>query len=132
LEANGTIYAYALNHSTGGFTRIATIASSFTGVMDLRFDRDTNDLWAVCDDTCQGRSAVLRIDGTGRFIVQSVFERPGQMPNLNNEGFTIAPVTECVNNRRQAFWSDDSETGGHAIRRGTVTCAGITSTMSLN
>ncbi len=37
---NGTIYAYALNLSSGGFTRIATITSGFPGVMDLEFEPD--------------------------------------------------------------------------------------------
>jgi hypothetical protein len=32
LEDNATIYAYALNQSTGGFTRVATIASGFSAV----------------------------------------------------------------------------------------------------
>src|SRR5262249_21665031 len=47
LEANGVIYAYALNQAGTSFNRIATITSGFTGVMDLEFDRDLNDLWAV-------------------------------------------------------------------------------------
>jgi hypothetical protein len=124
LEANGMIYAYALDHAGGGFTRIATIASGLAGVMDLHFDRDFNDLWAVCDDTCLGRSAVLRTDAvTGRFVAARFFERPSLMPNLNNEGFAMAPITECATDRRPAFWADDSETGGHAIRRGSLTCS---------
>jgi hypothetical protein len=44
------------------------------------------------------------------------------MPNLNNEGFALTPLIECVADRRPAFWPDDSETGGHAIRRGALTC----------
>lgn len=44
---------------------------------------------------------------------------------LNNEGFTIAPLAECVNGFRPACWSDDSETGGHSIRQGTVSCGPI-------
>jgi hypothetical protein len=115
--------AYALDHASGGFSRVATIASGFPGVMALEFDRDLNDLWAVCDDGCQGRSAVLRIDpATGTFAVARVFERPGEMPNLNNEGFAVAPTAECLSNRRPAYWADDSETGGHAVRRGTLPC----------
>ena len=51
VEANGTIYAYALNHATSAFVRIATVTTGLAGVMDLQFDRETNDLWAVCDDT---------------------------------------------------------------------------------
>jgi hypothetical protein len=125
LEATGGIYVYALNHANGTFTRIATIASGFPGVMDLHFDRELgmNNLWAVCDDTCSGRSAVLHIGvGTGKFVVTQTFDRPAGMPNLNNEGFAIAPLMECVADQRPAFWADDSETGGHAVRKSTLTC----------
>jgi len=122
LEANGIIYAYALDQAGTVFNRVATIMSGQTGVMDLTFDRDLNDLWAVCDDTCQGRSVVLRIDATGRFKPARQFDRPTGMPNLNNEGFAIAPATQCVGNVKPVFWSDDSETGGHSIRSGTLTC----------
>ena len=90
-----------------------------------KFDRDLNDLWAVCDNTCAGRSAVLRIDsGSGKFVVSSVYERPASMPDINNEGFAIAPETECVGDRKPAFWADDSDTGGNSIRRGNLPCAG--------
>jgi len=110
LEANGVVYAYALDHAGGGFTRVATIASGLAGVMDLQFDRDLNDLWAVCDDTCLGRSAVLRIDPvSGKFGVSFLFDRPGSMPNLNNEGFAIAAATECVGNRKPVFWADERD-----------------------
>jgi len=122
LEATGAIYAYALDHNANTFTRIATISTGLVSVMDLYFDGDLGDFWAVCDDTCQGRSAVLRIDGTGKFTAARRFERPSSMPNVNNEGFTIAPVTTCSGGTRQAFWADDSNTDGHAIRSGTVTC----------
>jgi hypothetical protein len=123
LEANGVVYAYALNHVTGGFTRVATIATGFPGVMDLHFDREHEHLWAVCDDTCLGRSAVLRIDpNTGMFGVTHSFARPTGMPNVNNEGLAVAPLAECLANRRPVFWADDSETGGHAIRSSTLTC----------
>jgi Ca2+-binding RTX toxin-like protein len=123
VEANGTIYAYALSHADGSFTRIATIASGFVGVMGLEFDRDRNEFWAVCDDGCGGRSVMLAIDpATGKFAVTHVFERPAAMPNLNNEGFAIAGEAECTGNRKPAFWADDSGTGGNAIRRGTLPC----------
>lgn len=128
LEANGNIYVYALDHSgNGAFNRIATISTGFPAVMDLQFDSHLGDLWAICDDTCHGISAVLRIDATGKFVVASVFQRPGPgtpngMPDLNNEGFAITPGSECVNNARPVFWTDDSATGGHSIRSGTLTC----------
>ena len=127
LETNGNIYAYALDQTpgSGAFNRIATISTGFPGVMDLQFDRYLSDFWAICDDTCQGRSVVMRIDGTGRFVVAGAFQRPGAMPNLNNEGFAITPEDECVSGFRPVFWSDDSATDGHALRGGTLSCSPI-------
>jgi hypothetical protein len=128
LEANGTIYAYALNHVTNGFTRVATISSGFVGVMDLSFDDELTQLWAVCDDGCAGRSALLGIDTgvasptRGQFVVRVRYERPTGMPNINNEGFTVARQIECVGGRKPAYWADDNGTGGVALRRGTVSC----------
>jgi hypothetical protein len=128
LEANGTIYAYALNHVTSGFTRVATIVSGYTGVMDLTFDDELQQLWAICDDTCGGRSAILRVDTAhgsptlGRFVVAQRYERPTGMPNINNEGFAVGRQAECVSGRKPAYWADDNQTGTFALRRGTVPC----------
>jgi hypothetical protein len=44
------------------------------------------------------------------------------MANLNNEGFAFVPNSECSANRKTVFWSDDSETGGHAIRAASMPC----------
>lgn len=120
LEATGGVYAYALNDD-GTFARIATIDSGFPSVMALEFDSELGDLWAVCDDGCQGRSSILRIDG-GAFTVAESFERPTAMPNINNEGFTITPLVECVAGVRPVLWTDDSDTDGHSFREGTITC----------
>ena len=128
VEQNGRIYAYALNHANGSFTRVASFASGFAGVMGLEFDRELNQLWAVCDDGCSGRSAVFEIDARagsatiGRFVATRLFNRPTGMSNLNNEGFAIAPHSECVANAKPVFWADDAATSGHALRRGTVSC----------
>ena len=90
--------------------------------MGLEFDRELNDLWAVCDNTCNGRSVVFGINTQGRFVVTHLFERPANMGNLNNEGFAFAPLVECSSNTRPAFWSDDADTGGNSLRRGALTC----------
>jgi hypothetical protein len=47
VETNGMIAGYALR-SGGAFNRILTITSGLPSVMDLHFDRETHDLWAVC------------------------------------------------------------------------------------
>ncbi len=128
LEANGMIYAYALNHVTNGFTRVATISSGFAAVMDLQFDRELNYLWAICDDGCGGQSATLEVNTTvgsptkGRFQITHVFARSASMPNLNNEGFALATQSTCVAGFKPVFWSDDGETGGHSIRQASLPC----------
>lgn len=122
LEANGTIYAYALNQTGGGYTRVATIPSGFSAVMDLEFEPETGHLWAACDDTCKGRTATLAIDAQGKFSATAVYDRPSGMSNYNNEGFAIAPQSTCSAGRRPVIWSDDSNDDNHALRAGTLPC----------
>jgi len=129
VEATGMIYAYALNHANSSFVRVASIASGFAGVMGLEFDAELGILWATCDDGCGGQAALLEIDDTpgapteGRFVVTTFLARPGGMPNVNNEGFALTPLVECVGGVRPVLWADDNETGGNALRRGGLTCS---------
>ncbi len=127
LENNGKIYAYALN-SDSTFVRVATIDSGHTKIMDLSFDWDSGALWAYCDNNCSNRSHLLGIDKTvgsttfGKFIVRKGYSRPSSMSNINNEGIAMAPAAECVANTKSFFWVDDSETSGHALRKGKIPC----------
>jgi hypothetical protein len=125
IEATGNIYGYALNHATGAFTRITTVASGNTGVMGLEFDRDNNVLWSYCDNTCGNRASVLRVGAGGTFEIQRFYARPAGLPDSNNEGIAIAPESECVGGRKSFFWSDDSNFGAHALRRGNIVCGAL-------
>jgi len=129
VEGTGGIYAYVLNHANSTFTRIATISTGFpAGVMALEYDPSTRYLWAVCDDTCGGLLGLLEVDTTvgsatrGRFKAPRTYARPASMPNLNNEGFALAPASACSAGRRPAFWSDDAETDGQSLRRASMQC----------
>lgn len=128
VEGNGNVYAYALDHVSGGFTRVASFAGGLNGAMDVNFDAELGQLWVVCDDTCQGRTAIHRIDTQvgsatrGRFVVTTRFERPTGLPNTNNEGFTFAPLSACVGGQRAVIWADDNQLGGFALRQGSLTC----------
>lgn len=124
VEATGTVYAYSLDHVSGGFTRVATFDSGFPQIMELTFDVELGQLWAVCDNGCEGRSTVHRLVG-GRFTIAARYERPSGMPNVNNEGFAVAPQRTCVGGRKAAWWADDSNTGSVALRSGTVTCSPV-------
>ena len=129
VEANGIIYAYALNHATNSATRVATIVTGFPGVMGMEYDRDTGYLWATCDDGCGNTTGVLQIDVSvgsltrGRFLAPRRYARPSTLPNINNEGFAFAPQSACMAGRKSVFWADDSETAGHSIRSATIPCA---------
>ncbi len=126
IEETGQIIVYALNGATDGFTRVATIASGFSNVMGLEYEPESTALWAVCDDTCDGQHNILEIaqagPDDGEFVVTDSFSRPPEMPNLNNEGFAIAPGAECDNGLKQVFWSDDANTDNHALRAGSLRC----------
>ena len=128
LEANGQIYVYALNLGGSRFVRVATIASGHSQIMELSFDRETGALWAYCDNNCSNRSHILGIDTTigsatlGKFIIKKAYNRPSGMSNINNEGIAIAPQAECVSGQKPFFWADDSETSGHALRKGSIPC----------
>ena len=124
LEGGG-VYAFALNQVTGGYSRVATIATGLAGVMDLEFEAETGALWAVCDDTCSGRSAQLEIGATGLFAPARVVERPTGMPNINNEGFAMAPQARCASGSKSVFWADDASTDGHALREGSIACTTV-------
>lgn len=128
LEANGTIYAYALDHTAGTAQRVATIASGHVGIMGLELDREVGYLWAACDNGCNGTQSVLAIEENrlsplrGRFRVRRFVDRPSTLANLNDEGIAIAPESECVAGQKAFYWTDDGETGGHAVRRDSIPC----------
>lgn len=122
VEATGMVYAYALNHADSSFHRLAALASGHPAVMDLSFDLEIGTIRADCDDTCGNDGTILALTG-GRFQVARFVEKPSTLPNVNNEGVAFAPLSECVNGQRSFFWSDDSNTGGHSLRRDTIPCA---------
>lgn len=121
LEADGSVRAYALD-ATGGYSKVSTFSSGLTGVMDLEWEPETQLLWAECDDTCGGRTATLDVGAGGAFAVTATYERPAGLPDVNDEGFAIAPQSSCVDGRKPVFWSDDSATDGHSLRAGTLRC----------
>jgi hypothetical protein len=128
LEANGMVYAYALDHVHGGFQRLAAFPSNHAQVMGLDYDRDAGYLWTACDDNCNGDLAVLAVETNprsahhGHFVLRRAVDRPSGMPNLNNEDLAIAPDSECTGGQKPVIWTDDSATDGHSLRTGSVPC----------
>ncbi|CAL9285444.1 lamin tail domain-containing protein [Streptomyces sp. SudanB182_2057] len=121
VEGTGMIHGYVLADS-GSYTRVASFSSGMSGVMELQWEPQASRLWAVCDDTCDGQHRTAKIGTTGVFTTTGVFNRPSGMPDYNNEGFSLAGADECVAGSKPVYWADDSNDGGHALRRGTITC----------
>lgn len=55
LEANGKIYGVAVDYiNTSMHTIVTEFESATNQVMALEFDRQSNMLWAFCDNNCKG------------------------------------------------------------------------------
>jgi hypothetical protein len=121
VEGTGTVYGYVLQDS-GAFTRVATISSGMSGVMELQWEPQASRLWVVCDNTCDGQHRTMQVNASGAFATTAVYQRPSGMPNYNNEGFSPAAAAECTGGTKPVYWSDDSNDGGHALRKGSISC----------
>ena len=126
VEQNGMVYAYALDLTSNGFTRVASFASGFPAVMELHFEPETQKLWVVCDDTCHGRTRALRRRDCGRRH-QGRSSRRSTTSALGHgqpqqRGLRHPPRSECVGGVKPVFWADDGNTGGNALRSGTLSC----------
>ncbi|MFT8636344.1 MAG: lamin tail domain-containing protein [Pseudoclavibacter sp.] len=137
IEKNGNLYGYTLQEHGAGFTRVATFSGGLhtsattTSIMDAAWDPSQEALWLTCDDGCQGQSSIAKINTTpgdpaqGHFQVQTLYDRPADAPNVNNEGFTFQTPNRCnqTTGTRSVWWSDDSDDDGYALRTGQAPCA---------
>jgi hypothetical protein len=123
LEKTGDVYAYVLDLTGSGFTRIATIDTP--GAMEVDFEAETQLLWAVCDEACDGRTATLQIDTSGAYEVTHRYARPAASANYANEGFALAPQSACVAGRKPVYYADDANTDGVSLRAGSVRCTAL-------
>lgn len=121
VEGTGMVYGYVLQDS-GTYTRVASISSGMAGVMELQWEPQASRLWVVCDNTCNGQHRTMQVDTSGAFAATAVYDRPSGMPNINNEGFSVAGADECVAGSKPVYWADDDNDSGHALRKGSITC----------
>lgn len=121
VEGTGMIHGYVLADS-GAFTRVASFSGGMSAVMELQWEPQASRLWVVCDDTCAGQTRTMAVGSAGSFTTTAIHDRPAGMADLNNEGFSVAGAGECAGGVKPVYWSDDGNTGGHALRRGTLSC----------
>jgi len=129
LENDGKLYAYALG-SDGSAHRVSVVDTGMGHVMDVLYDADHQRIWALCDNTCGVVSTVLKVSSDGSIVPEASYARPTSLPDVNIEGFALAPSSTCVDGTKEAVWSDDglwaggpgSEGYGHALYSGRVDC----------
>jgi hypothetical protein len=121
VEATGAVHVFALDSSGGTSHLIATVASGFPNLADVTFDAERQRLWAVTDDTHDGKTSLLELKA-GVFTVAEAYDRPVGMPNINNEGLAISPQSECVDGFKEVVWATDGDDDGHSLRSGTISC----------
>ena len=146
VEGTASAYVYALQ-AGGAFARLATIATDFAIVADVQFDPEREALWIVCDEACNGETAVYELatvpdaaetglaeTGPSAFTASAaltafqptaLYSRPAGMPNIANEGFAIAPQSTCVDGRKATFYADDADTDDYSLRQGSIDCTEV-------
>ena len=131
LELDGTVHAFALDHSetgSGAVSRIAWFPSGSSSAMSLYFDRGSGYLWSLCDDSCvenpNEHNVHELIDGVFTSKTSPHYDPPKGIVGLNVEGFAISGDDECDSKgEKPVFWVDDGrEVKGHALYQGTVKC----------
>ena len=84
LEATDDVYAYVLDLTGTTFTRIATIDTP--GARELDYEPETQLLWAICDEACDGRTATLQIGSSGKYEVTHRYARPAACRQRRQRG----------------------------------------------
>jgi hypothetical protein len=122
-EDTAMIYVFALDHATTKSYLLNSFSSGLASIMSLSFDEKNNYLWSLCDDKCNDQQKVYAVGPKGEFAEIGWFNRPAGMPLSNLEGFVFVPDHLCrADGTKDAYWADDSNTKGHAIKSGTVKC----------
>jgi hypothetical protein len=127
MEQGADVQGFALSEDTTGVYPVTGSGSGFTSLAEVAWEPQTQQLWGFCDDNCAGRSVRLDVTapgapGAGQLAPVGYQERPAGMPNLNNEGFTFTPASQCVAGAKPVFWTDDSAAGGVVLREGSISC----------
>lgn len=132
VEDNGFVYAYALG-ADGSIAQVAAIDPGLGGVMALDYDTVLDQLWAICDNGCEGLGARIGFTGADPTIVHVA--PPAGLAVQNNEGFATAPASlsspaveaaavslranAAASTVRPVWWFTDGAQPG-ALRAGTL------------
>ncbi|MGP9581183.1 MULTISPECIES: lamin tail domain-containing protein [unclassified Brachybacterium] len=115
LEDTGDVYALALQ-SGGDAVLVATLPSPLPGLMALDYDAASNILWAFADEALDGVSVQYQLGGAP-VVASAVFARADGMPaQFANEGVALEPTEVCTDGVRRAWFADDADTDGYALR----------------
>ncbi|MGO1769171.1 MAG: lamin tail domain-containing protein [Microbacterium sp.] len=117
IEQTGRIHVVVLE-ADGGITELQTIGNSeaVPNVMGLDWRAGGNELWALCDEVCDNRSAVFEI-ADGAFERRAEYAAPtGMNPAYTNEGLAMAWCASDPQADPSVFWMSDSAHEGVSLR----------------
>lgn len=121
VEETGEVLFVSLD-GNGVSTLVQRLKTPFKGVMALDYDRQANQLRALCDEVCDGQSILIAHNGTEFAQVSEVQARPeGMTENFANEGYArYFKEGTCEQGTRtdttRYLWADDGATNGIALR----------------
>lgn len=118
LEATGDVYAVALMPG-GDAVLIATLETPLDGVMALDYSVSRNQLWAFCDEACEGES--VQFDLSAETVEAGPrLARITGMDNYANEGVAVSEWVSCQASDEQGglpiWFADDADTDGTSLR----------------
>ncbi|WP_211255137.1 lamin tail domain-containing protein [Microbacterium ginsengisoli] len=131
VGVEGTAKVYAVALLPGGVSKlVATIDPGLGVVAEVAYDAASDQLWALCDDACNGEAAMLQIADSGphagSFQVVERYANPaGMLDSIANEGFAFATADLCVDGTKPVFYADDNGTDDHALREGSIDCTAV-------
>lgn len=121
VEETGEVLFVSLD-GNGVSTLVQRLKTPFKGVMALDYDRQANQLRALCDEVCDGQSILIAHNGTEFAQASEVQARPkGMTENYANEGYArYFKEGTCEQGTRtdttRYLWADDGATNGIALR----------------
>ena len=101
---------------------MAPIIPGLDAVMSLEWDPESEILWAGCDNNCNNRIALLKVDSNpgetqGTFIPVRTLDPPAGLANGNHEGIAIGPSSAGT---RAVLWAQDGGGAGSSLWRGEL------------
>ncbi|SEE67986.1 lamin tail domain-containing protein [Ruania alba] len=117
VESTGDVHLVVLE-SDGTATHLQSVAPSeaMPAAMGLDWRAGANELWVLCDEACDNRTAALSFDG-GELTRSTTYHAPsGMNPSFTNEGVAMAWCALDPALDPTVLWISDTAHDGVSLR----------------